>query len=364
MAGYYRPVIDSNTASTIDANALKGAISSMGSFFGQGQLKTRPKYNSSSTGSGEQDPMSQYGGGNGQPDMEYYTTGGRFWDRLNNRQAEMANAQLQGQRFNQQLDLFGNQQRLGQQSAFNSAERLGINRDANANAASTYNFNQSNPQLPQAIAQAVQKVILNGQLAGQTAANATGATTSGIIAQHQRPGLENQQIQAATNHTNQQTTNLHDLLPFQTAGLGYDNRIKQAEADNANALQQARINEMVAQTALQRAHATSYDNTKPWNQYKIAPPGSTILDLNTGNMFGMPLATETESSLLQPGVTNAVPIKGVTDLTAPPVVRPIPGWKGGVGKTNATPGTVGGAPYGKTISADKLKKLQAILNEP
>ncbi len=279
MAGYYRPVIDSNTASTIDANALKGAISSMGSFFGQGQLNTRPKQSGGTVGNGE-NVISESNMG-GQPDMEYYTTGGRFWDRLNNRQAEMANAQLQGQRFNQQLDLFGNQQQLGQQSAYNSAERLGINRDANANAASTYNFNQANPQLPQAIAQAIQKVMLQGQLAGQTAANNSGATTEGIIAQHRRPGLENQQIQAATGHTNQQTSNMQALLPYQTAGLGYDNRIKQAEADNANAMQQAKINEMVAQTALQRAHATSYDNTKPWNQYKIAPPGSTILDLNT-----------------------------------------------------------------------------------
>ena len=348
MAGYYRPVIDSNTASTIDANALKGAISSMGSFFGQGQLKTRPKQSGGTVGNGE-NVISESNMG-GQPDMEYYTTGGRFWDRLNNRQAEMANAQLQGQRFKQQLDLFGNQQELGQQSAFNSAERLGINRDANANAASTYNFNQANPQLPQAIAQAIQKVMLQGQLAGQTAANATGATTSGIIAHHQRPGLENQQIQAATGHTNQQTANMQTLLPYQTAGLGYDNRIKQAEADYANEMQATRLDSMLATNEMNRAHAKHFAETQN-KPFTIAGPG-LIIDNNSRQLYSVPSYMTPEFNIFN-NSTNNVPVKGLYDTTKPLNVVPL-----------GTPGTVGGAPYGKTISADKLKKLQKELDEP
>lgn len=359
MAGYYRPVIDSNTASTIDANALKGAISSMGSFFGQGQLKTRPKQSGGTVGNGE-NVISESGMG-GQPDMEYYTTGGRFWDRLNNRQAEMANAQLQGRRFNQQLDLFGNQQELGQQSAFNSAERLGINRDANANAASTYNFNQANPQLPQAIAQAIQKVMLQGQLAGQTAANNSGATTEGIIAQHRRPGLENQQIQAATGHTNQQTDDLRTFQPFKVLDFNYNNLLKQRELNNAPALQQAQLDQLKSTTEMNRAHAKHYE-TEYNKPFTIAGPGLIIDNANRTLNVVPPYMTNERD--FYTGYTNAVPTKGLWDPSGSVRTINLDGIPRSVGYTNPpAPGRVG-SPYGKTISAEKLKKLQAILNEP
>lgn len=106
----YRPYY---TNTQIDGQALNGAISGIGSLFGKGKTTATQGVDAS-----------------GKPTLNYSTSGGDFWDRINGRRAEMGNLNAAGAGFQADRGLYDSQQGLNQKLAFNRDERLNSATDA------------------------------------------------------------------------------------------------------------------------------------------------------------------------------------------------------------------------------------------
>ena len=179
----YRPVIDSNTASTIDAKALNGAIKSIGGWMGQGKLvpKTDP-----TTGQ-----------------TTWSTTGGNFWDMVNGNQAQNLN-NMNAMGLNQGWMDRTNLSRGRIQSAQDEST-VGSMKDASLNAdryspnpftagRATATLNSLNEELAkqEAVKEAIRKGLLQNQIE-------SGMPMPGMQLRHlglQNSGLQQQQNQA------------------------------------------------------------------------------------------------------------------------------------------------------------------------
>lgn len=180
----YRPVIDSNTASTIDADGLNRSIRAIGGFMGKGQLTQAP-------------------------DGTWQTSGGQFWDNVNGRQA---------QRLNTSNALL--RQQGGIQSDIVSADRLRAAADAmtiaqNQAAWQEGNLSSVNP-------------FLHGQAANALSAIQQQQARDKIVAEQIASGL----LKRAKDAELQQQVTGADIKAQELTGLKTANQLGTFRAGN------------------------------------------------------------------------------------------------------------------------------------
>ena len=217
----YRPVIDSNTASTIDAKALNGAIKSIGGWMGQGKLVPTT------------DPTT------GQ--TTWSTTGGNFWDMVNGNQAQNLN-NMNAMGLNQGWMDRTNASR-GRIQGAQDESTVGSMKDASLNAdrsspnpftsgRATATLNSLNEELAkqEAVKEAIRKGLLQNQI------------ESGM----QMPGMQLRHLGVQTTGLQQQQNQADQLFPINQAmgqanlnthmkNLGWIDQLNQAKIDESKA---------------------------------------------------------------------------------------------------------------------------------